>query len=259
MKYTDKQIESLLEAIHEGRISQGNLPLDLYEAIAQYLKSGLYKGFGGALIDFDGKPLELLTELRENVYLFSAAKTFQTVTAMEALLKDDSGELRSLKEFKEYARQEYELYNDTWARTEYDTAIASGQQGYLWGKIEDEAESMPYLTFVAVEDENTTEECQHMDGVTASWDDPIWDTCYPPNHFNCRSSVLQTNDESKVSDKKEIDEAQTKTEDEMQTEFKMNVGKNGYVYSPKHPYFDVDKEFKGLAKDNFGFEIPEED
>lgn len=184
MEYSDKQINSLIVDIYEGVISVENMPEDLYFAIAEYLKKSLYEGFGGSLIDFDGKPLELLTELRENIYLFSGAKTYQTVKAMDAMITED-GEKRSFKEFKEFARNEYDLFNVTWAQTEYDTAVGQGQNAYLWNKIEEDKDVLPLLQYTAVMDANTSEICAPLDGIIKPVDDPFWDVFMPLNHYNC--------------------------------------------------------------------------
>lgn len=258
MKYSEKQIKNLIDGIYSGSITQTELPESLYFAIADYLKKSLYEGFGGTLIDFTGKPLELLTELRENIYMFSGAKTYTQVRELTDALYNDEGVV-SFKEFKEKAFSIYEKYNVTYAQTEYDTAIASGQQGYLWTKIEKDADVLPYLKFTAVLDKNTTVECRHMDGIVARWDDKIWNTCYPPNHWHCRSSVLQTDEEHLVSSTKDIAHAKKETEADMQDVFKMNCGKDGYVFKKDHPYFDVAPKDKALAKNNFNLPIPPKD
>lgn len=258
MKFTEKEIDNLIDGVYRGEIDVYSLPVDLYTAIADYLKKGLYDGFGGSLIDFSGKPLELLEELRENVYMFSGAKTFQQVKEMTDALINEEG-VRSFKDFKAEAQRIYQQYNVDYLRTEYDTAIASGQQGYLWKKIEADADLFPYLKFTAVMDKNTTDECRHMNDVCAPVTDKIWNTCYPPNHWHCRSSVLQISDPSLLSSDKNIAHARKETEKEMQDVFKMNVGKDGYVFSPEHPYFEVAKKDVAFAKRNFDLPLPDKD
>jgi uncharacterized protein with gpF-like domain len=39
-----------------------------------------------------------------------------------------------------------------------------------------------------------TELCRSMNGVIRPKDDPIWDRLTPPNHWNCRSTLLEVLD-----------------------------------------------------------------
>ena len=43
MKFSKKEIESLIDGIYAGEITEYELPTNLYFAIADYLKSNLYK------------------------------------------------------------------------------------------------------------------------------------------------------------------------------------------------------------------------
>lgn len=48
--------------------------------------------------------------------------------------------------------------------------------------------------FVAIEDDRTTLVCQQCDGVIRPKDDPFWTVYWPPNHWQCRSSVIEVLD-----------------------------------------------------------------
>jgi SPP1 gp7 family putative phage head morphogenesis protein len=258
MNYSDQDIEDFIKGVYDGSITVDTLPSELYFAIAEYLKKGLYKGFGGSLVDFTGTQFTLLSELRENIYMFSAAKTYQQVKELQELMFED-GKLRPFNKFLEDAKQVYTNYNDNYAKTEFETTIGSAQQAVLWDKIEAQADILPYLQFDAVMDANTTDECEHMNGITAPVDDPIWSTCYPPNHWNCRSTVRQMDITTTPSSKSDISKAQKLTEAHIPDVFQMNVGKDKVVFQKDHPYFDVAKEDRKLAKENFNLPIPETD
>ena len=103
-------IESLLLDIFNGDITPTDLSKPQYMAIAKKLKSGLYEGFGGTLTAFEGPPLELLVELRSNIYMFSAAKTFnQTLEMSESLT--DGDRILTWPEFKQKAADIYAKHN----------------------------------------------------------------------------------------------------------------------------------------------------
>lgn len=204
--------------------------------------------------------LELLAELRTNVYMFSAAKTYQQVKEMTGALVDDKGTVVPFNEFKKQANQIFEQYNQTWLKTEYDTAIGQGQSAMTWRQIEKDAEVLPMLKYDAIMDKNTSDICRPLDGLVAPVNDPVWKKVMPLNHFNCRCIVrqLEAGEEKLTSDSKKATMFNDATE-KMQDVFKMNAGMDGYVFKEDHPYFTVPRKDREFAKENFGLPIPKND
>lgn len=64
------------------------------------------------------------------------------------------------------------------------------QSGRYEQQMEDD-EYFSYLLFDGVEDERQTDFCRTYSGKVYKKTDPIWALIYPPNHFNCRSSVIE--------------------------------------------------------------------
>lgn len=256
LKYSDKQIQKLLQGIHDGSINDRNLPDDLYYAIAGYLKKGLYDGFGGDLSAFAEKEefLDNLIELRENIYLFSGAKTFQFIKEAGELLTDEDGQIKPFSEYKVEAQELYGQYNEDWLQAEYNTTIGQAQMANQWQHIEDTKEQLPYLTFST--NGNPCPECEPFEGLTAPVDDPIWDICTPLLHFNCMCILEQHDEDAIPSTKDFIDKLPT---DDIPETFQNNPGKTGEIFTKDHPYFDVDKGDKAFAKRNFDLDIPNED
>ena len=250
MKYTDKQISKLLYGIFDGTITEVDLPLDYYNAVVDYLKAGLYKGFGMDLSQAVGKDLELLTELRENVYMFSAAKTYNEVKEISALLTDGEG-VKTFNQFKKDALSIYETYNVDYLKTEYNTAVGQGTMAVKWNEIEKNKEFLPLLQYSAIGD--ACDICGPLDGMVAPVDDPVWDSVMPLNHFNCLCTVLQLDDGNVTEGNASLVAG---VEEKMQPLFVNNAGKTGQVFTKDHPYFDADKN---LGKNNFGLPIPEND
>lgn len=260
-QFSDKMIERLIEAIYEEEITEYELPENLYFAIANYLKKGLYEGFGETLATVEAESIDadLLLQLRENIYMFSGAKTFQQVKEMsEAITFGD--DVRPFAEFKELAGKIFDTYNEVWLQTEYNTAIAEAQNAVRWNEVEKNKKTLPLLKYSAVMDPNTSDICAPLDGTTLKVDDPFWNSFMPPNHFNCRCTVEQmTEDEGEVTPDAEVKELEKTVGDEMQDLFKMNPGKDKVVFNEDHPYFDVDKKDQGFAETNFGLPIPTDD
>ena len=260
-----------MEGIYSGEITEYELPENLYFAIADYLKSNLYKGFGIKLDKlktlikegregvFSTKDLELLTELRENIYIFSASKLFQQSLEYQQMLYDEDGNFKPLDVFKEDFMSTYEQYNETWLETEYNTTYGQAQNAVRWNQVEKQKDVLPYLTYSAVMDDVTSEICAPLDGITLPVDDPFWDEYMPENHYNCRCTVEQHDDESLITEQEEVDSKTDEIDKMMDDSFKYNVGKDGEIFPKDHPYFDVPKEYKDFAKENFNLPIPEED
>jgi SPP1 gp7 family putative phage head morphogenesis protein len=260
MKYTDKQIKLLIEGIYDGRFNASyELPEDLYFAIADYLKEALYNGYGGALEDFEfgGTDYELISSLRENVYMFSGAKTYQQVSEMGGFV----AESKTFREFRNLVMPVYERYNQDWLNAEYNTAVGQAQQANQWQRFEDDKDQFPYLRYIAVMDANTSDICRPLNDIVRPVDDSLWAQYSPLNHFNCRCTLekLSKYDDVKQSSAREVKRVTKELDETVSDTFKMNPGKDGYIFSPKHPYFDVAPKDKGFAKRNFDLPIPEKD
>lgn len=256
LKYTPEQIDDLIKGIWDGTITPYDLPEDLYTAIAEHLKEALYEGYGGDLADFTGPSQELLNELRENVYMFSGAKVYQQINEISLVMDDDT--IKTFADFKKEALSIYDQYNKDWLHTEYATAIGQAQNAVRWNQIESQKEVLPFLQYSDVEDDNECDICAPLGGIILPVDDPFWDTYMPLNHFNCRCTVIQIDKYTDVdiTSKKDIESATNFSDKEMQPMFKMNPGKDGYIFSPEHPYFDVQKKDRKYAEDNFDMKIP---
>ena len=249
MNFTDNEIQSLLEGIFNGSITEYAIPESLYFAIADYLKRGVFDGFGSSLRTVSGNDAELLTALTENIYMFSAAKSYTELKDMSVLLADN----RTWSEFYKAAKDRFDIYNVDYAKTEYRTAVGQAQMASQWNEIERTKDIIPYLKYSAIMDPNTSTICAPLDGIVAKVDDPIWDKIAPLNHFNCRCILTQEYTGTVTDDR---DERAKSVEGQMQDVFKHNSGKDGMIYPKSHPYFDVPANDKDYAKRNFDLPIP---
>lgn len=59
-----------------------------------------------------------------------------------------------------------------------------------WEQFERGAERRPYLLYSTIRDGRETDLCRGLDGIIRRWDDAFWSSYAPPNHHNCRSSVI---------------------------------------------------------------------
>jgi SPP1 gp7 family putative phage head morphogenesis protein len=268
-KLTDEQIEKIIVGIYNGLFTVEDLPKELYLSTANLLKEGIYEGYGGTLTDFvlDSPDYELLAELRENIYMFSAAKTFTQTLEMSDKLIGKDGYTKSFKDFKLEAGEIFETYDKNYLRTEYDTAIGQARAANKWQQVQSNKKDLPYLMYSAVMDSHTCEICSPLDKIVARVDDPFWDSNMPLNHFHCECVVISMDEdmasEQGVSGEDEIKEKSTFSQINKNPLFNMNPGKDKVIFQDtgrnKHPYFDVSKQYRELAKNNFNLEIPEKD
>jgi SPP1 gp7 family putative phage head morphogenesis protein len=234
MKYTEKQINNLLEGIYAGDIDVNSLPKDLYNAISKYLIKGLD--------NIEGKLSNTLKgQLSDNLRWFAGAKTYHFVKDVE-LIKENE-ELKTFKEFKDEALQIYDQYNVNWLKTEYSTTIGQAQMCERWEQIEQQKEQLPFLRYSAVIDTQTSEICLPLDGITLPVDDNFWDSNSPLNHFNCRCTLEQVDEfHAVLTDKNKADEVSKEMEEQRQPLFNSNPYKTKDIFDKEHPYFDLDKD-----------------
>lgn len=255
-KYSDEFVETFLQGIFSGEINEYEIPETLYKAIADYLKEGLYKGFGGDLVDFGGKDLELLNELRSNVYMFSAAKSYQQIKEIGSLMFDENGDRISIGAFSKLGKESFATWNDDYGRTEYNTAVGQATMANKWTEVERNKDLLPILVFDTKG--KACPECAPYEGFSAPVDDPKWKWLMPLLHFNCACTVRQEEKGYPLSSKEENDRVDGMKENVPEV-FRNNAGIDKEIFSAKHPYFDVPKKDREYAANNFNLPIPSKD
>jgi len=73
--------------------------------------------------------------------------------------------------------------------TIFRTNVLSAYSAGHYKAMKEGVGALPYWQYDAVGDSNTRPEHAAMDGKVFAANDPIWDTWYPPNGFNCRCTV----------------------------------------------------------------------
>lgn len=254
--FTDKDVDDFIKGVFDGSITEYDLSADFYFAVADHLKKGLFEGFGGSLEDFTGKDLDLLEQLRINIYNFAAAKSYQFTKEMRSLILDDAGEKRSLKDYLDIGSKTFADWNDTWGATEYVTCEGQAQSASKWQQIEKNKDILPILRFSTKG--NPCEECLPYEDFTAPVDDPVWDWLMPLLHFLCGCTVEQEEEGTPIIEGDDYDKV-IDSKDKIPEMFRSNPGKTGEVFDGSHPYFDVPKKDESYAKRNFDLPLPSND
>ncbi len=228
-----------------GAINPQNLPESIYLKTAKYLNEGI-----------DAAPVVdelLIQQLKNNIYIFSGAKTYQQTKTMSMLLADP--ELKSnFYKFKAAAKPHFDIYNQDYLQAEYQTAKASARMGAEWKRIEADEDVLPLLQYQTIGDGRVRPTHAALDNIIRPVNDPFWKQYYPPNGWRCRCTVIQ------LSEGEETDLSGFTPPDDVPPLFRMNAGIDGYVFKSKgkdkHPYFDIAKDDKELAKKNWNLPIP---
>ncbi|EDV4904161.1 phage head morphogenesis protein [Salmonella enterica subsp. enterica] len=93
------------------------------------------------------------------------------------LVANDDGELLG-KQLMPYRLE-------TIFRTNVQSAYAAGRHQWLMSTVKER----PYWQYIAVMDNRTRPAHAALNGRIFRWDDPIWQTLFPPNGYNCRCYV----------------------------------------------------------------------
>lgn len=138
-----------------------------------------FRAFTASRIN-DGKLLEKLNaEMLANVHDGKGLKDFLSLTKTDILDKIGMGPNQG-------------WYWETVYRTNVQTAYNVGR---AMGFEEDKPLA---LEFIGIDDARQTDVCHSLMGIVRPYDDPFWQTHFPPLHFNCRSTVRPIYDESEI-------------------------------------------------------------
>jgi len=87
--FTDIEINDIIYWIKSNIVSVDNLYYPLYSKTAEELTKYIYLGYGNNIDDFQvgSVDYEMLFYLRENLYIFSAAKQYQFIREVNSLKK----------------------------------------------------------------------------------------------------------------------------------------------------------------------------
>jgi SPP1 gp7 family putative phage head morphogenesis protein len=221
----DGEIDDLIRQVFDanGSLNQS--------ALRDLIFSDLWKGVREGLgIDYDTADQDFLDALRANVSTFSAAKDRAMLVELNAALLNADGTLRTFDEFKDAALKITEQYLKNYMKVEYNLAVTGAQMAAKWKTILANAEALPLLQFDAVIDGRTTEICRPLNGTILPINHPFWKRFYPPNHFNCRSTVRQLPYGTVTADSK-IPSA------DIPGMFQTNLGERTLIFPTDHPYF----------------------
>jgi SPP1 gp7 family putative phage head morphogenesis protein len=208
------------------------------------LSDAVQEGYGEKLPELVyGTPdAVLLGKLTTHLYVFSANKSYKLLTELNALLVD-GGQIRPYSAFKREALKLHEDYNIQWLKTEYETAVGTGQMAAKWLTFQ-EGKDNYFLKYSTAGDARVRPTHAELDGILLPVDDPFWNTHYPPLGWKCRCNVVRVPRAGRTAtDQSEVDKLSAKP-----PEFGHNAGKTGVVFPDSHQYNDIPDGVKPLLR-----------
>jgi SPP1 gp7 family putative phage head morphogenesis protein len=153
----------------------------------EQLSKALLEGFGNKVFDYASEDNLVYSMMEINLNRFGFNKNVAEIVELNNALRDSKG----FSDFKDKAGEILGTFKTTYLRTEYDLAVATGQNSARYLNQMAEAAIFPYLQYQTAGDDKVREEHAALDGKVFSIHDPELDAIYPPNGFNCRCEMVQ--------------------------------------------------------------------
>lgn len=127
-----------------------------------------------------------VTSMEMNVFHFSAAKTLAELQELNSLFRES----KSFEEFHEKALFTTDVFNKTWQKTEYETAVLTAESASNYQRLIGKTRLFPYWEYKTAGDDKVRPEHAELDGLILPANDPRWDKIFPPNGWKCRCYVV---------------------------------------------------------------------
>lgn len=232
--------ESIFKALWENRATLSDeMKLTAIEGLR--ILKGLREGWGADALSlaYNAPDYKALAIMEANVFAFANSKVeARLAAASDLLLNKEKLKLNSFSEFKKAAFDQVELLNTTYLRTEYDLAVAVGQNGSAFQRFLAEQDEFPFVQYQTVGDSNVRSEHALLDGRIFNIKDSEARNLWPPNGYNCRCEMVQY-----IGEPEEVASGETESErlakadkNWKKTGFNINRGDTMEVFTRKQFY-----------------------
>lgn len=232
MEFTAETIARALTAIYGKEFDiDSELEAHIFEETRRIFAQAAAEGIadsveGGAAVPGD----EFLKALRESVDVFSAFRTHRMQNDIAAQLTDEKGQLKPFSRFAKDVQPYVRHKNRAWLRTEYDTAVRRAHQAADWQQFEAEKDVLPNLEWIPSTSPTPGADHRVFWGTVLPVDDPFWKEHRPGDRWNCKCELRAT-------DKDRTARPSGTEKDNPQPGLENNPGKDGHLFSDKHPYY----------------------
>lgn len=223
----------IIDSIFKGKYKNVIIP-EMMLQTAQKLWQAVRSEWGADNTTYTSDKAKWLNRTHNNIYAFSAAKSYTQLVELRNAVFDTDGKTKSYTQFRESAKTILDKYNELYLETEYEAVKRSTIMGRKWLDIERNKDIYPYLKYVTAGDERVRQSHRKLEGVTLPVDSAFWKQYYPPNGWLCRCSVKQLSEAHDLSDEKaSMKQAATDTPDY----WRKNVGTTDIFEENNTAYF----------------------
>ena len=191
-------------------------------------------------------PAEMISKLRNDVFVFSACKTHIQLKEVGSKLVDENGKINGYQKFSQEVSAIHKAYNENYLQAEYIFATSSAEMAAKWSRFEKDGDRYN-LQYRTAQDNRVRDAHAKLAGTTLPVSDPFWDSYYPPNGWRCRCTAVQvlkekypesnSTDSIKTADK-ETTQIDSKGRDR-NAMFRFNPGKQQVIFPPNNLYSKV--------------------
>ncbi len=166
--------------------------VDFHPQYYRWLSDRLLEGFTDGWsrlddVDFNAPDHTARSVMEANIFRFSAAKGSAGARELNTIFRAS----KNFSDFKINAESLLDNYDDNWLRTEFNHAVATAQNSSnYFGQIQD-SDLFPIWEYHTVGDDKVRDGHKAINGKRFRFDDPVWNTIYPPNGFGCRCEVIK--------------------------------------------------------------------
>lgn len=157
---------------------------DFLKAIQPAFKDGVKNADIG--VTYNAPDDVFRTAMEQNLFHFSAAKTLAEVQELNRLFRES----KDFEEFHQKSKEVTDVFNKTWQKTEYDTAVLTAEAMSTYKRLRAKKNVFPFWEYKTMEDDNVRYWHQKLNGIILPESDPRWHQIYPPNGWRCRCWVV---------------------------------------------------------------------
>lgn len=233
IKFDDQVVALFLTNIYKQRFNiDSDIDAEMFRATRRIMADAMATGIADA-VDNDGAPMPsetFLNNLRHSAEVFSAFRVHKMQTDVASQMVDANGKLKTFAQFRKDVEPYVSHRNRAWLRTEYDTAVIRAHQATDWQQFESEKDVFPNLEWIPSTSPHPGADHQVFWGTVRPVNDSFWSEHRPGDRWNCKCELRQTEADATIP-------PMPTDADNPQPGLENNPGRDGELFSQKHPYY----------------------